>query len=338
MLFNVTVALIISYFHLDLVNIVNMRLKRIAPKLGIILLLVLFSLFYHIQDIRYCDLVEQRKLVLNAEGKEMPYYTDSVNVKTFGQLSKECMYQGDKIHCPDIRHFGESMNRQSMLGIARMHAILDLICKRHNINYWIFAGTLIGAHRNGLLVPWDSDSDVGMMIEDYKKFLKYIRLELPEDLYFQDGSDNPYYNRQADGKIRDKNSCYGYCLKFNCNWEDGLQIDIFAFRKDGINPLKISNYFYKTQFDIEDIYPTKSILLEGINVLAPKKVENILTIMFGPNFHKPPEQNKGQCSKAGSMAIPWYSCDHIKSLPKDEQTKILRMGMDHRNPWFWYHG
>jgi LPS biosynthesis protein len=315
-----------------------MRFHKIKWKLLVVLVFLLIVVFFAIQDIRYCDLMEQQKLVQDPKGNTIPYYSNSINAKSYGQVSKECKYIGDKIHCPDVRHLGESMNRQSMLSIARMHAILDLICKRYNIDYWIFAGSLIGARRNGLMLPWDSDSDIGMMIEDYKKLLKYIRFELPDDIYFQDGSDNPLYRRYSDAKLRDTNSCYGNCLKFNCHWEDGLQIDIYAFRKVNGNPLKIQNYFYKTQFDIVDVYPTKNILYEGILLPAPRNVDKVLEIMFGPDFLQSPNQHKFQCSKGGSMAIPWYSCNHIKNLPKDEQVKILKMGMDHRNPWYWYIG
>lgn len=293
--------------------------------------------FQFIQSIRYCDRNEQSKLVTRPDGEPIPLYTDSTTVKRFGELSTQCAYVGDQIQCPDIRDSGEAMNRQSVLAIARMHAILDLICKRYSIDYWIFAGTLIGARRNGLFVPWDADSDIGMMLKDYQRLLRHIRTDLPDDLYFQDGSDNPLWKRVTDAKLRDRNSCYGYCLRNGCQFEDGLQIDIFVFHESESDPGFIENHFYKTKFKRDDIYPTETVLLEGLHLPAPKRKDEILKIMFGPDFMRAPNKDKHQCSASGFTAIPWYSCQYIKSLTKDKQVEILKSSMDHSSYWYSYY-
>lgn len=59
---------------------------------------------------------------------------------------------------------------------------IDRICRKYGIQYQLDAGTLIGAVRHKGFIPWDDDADVAFTRENYEKFAKVVRKELPKEM------------------------------------------------------------------------------------------------------------------------------------------------------------
>lgn len=83
---------------------------------------------------------------------------------------------------------------------------IDALCKKHNIEYWLEAGTLLGAQRHAGFIPWDDDIDIAMTRENYEKLiqLSHSGLSLPEARFFLipgQGANNNLKYCNSDVKI-----------------------------------------------------------------------------------------------------------------------------------------
>lgn len=110
-----------------------------------------------------------------------------------------------------------------------LHKLLDVfdqVCKRNNLKYSLFAGSLLGAVRHNGFIPWDDDIDVAMLREDYNKLLLLPSSEFEAPFFLQTPETDPGYHK-AFTKLRNSNTTeipYKDAI-FNCN--HGIFIDIF---------------------------------------------------------------------------------------------------------------
>ena len=58
---------------------------------------------------------------------------------------------------------------------------VDELCRKHNIDYQLAGGTLIGAIRHRGFIPWDDDMDITMTRNNWDKFVEVCKTELPDD-------------------------------------------------------------------------------------------------------------------------------------------------------------
>lgn len=92
--------------------------------------------------------------------------------------------------------------RELQLQLLEILKVIDGICRRNNIPYWLSSGTLLGAVRHGGFIPWDDDVDIEIFYKDRKRFIKACKLELPSNLCVQyHKNEKEYYTNIL--KVRD---------------------------------------------------------------------------------------------------------------------------------------
>lgn len=102
----------------------------------------------------------------------------------------------------------------------------DRICRKNNIRYILYGGTMLGAIRHHGFIPWDDDMDIAMPREDYDKFVKIANSEFPETFRFEcyeNTKDYPY----NFGKVRAVNTLFKEKFTASLNINHGVYIDVF---------------------------------------------------------------------------------------------------------------
>lgn len=145
--------------------------------------------------------------------------------------------------------------------------IVDDICKRNHIEYWLGGGTALGAFRHGGFIPWDDDIDVVMNRPDYEKFLRIALDELPFDLYIQCYLSDEQYRYNA--RIRDAYSSVRTEYEMSEQSHKGLYLDIFPFDFYKVKGKRIKWYSKIATTVFSDVRKIRDVKLDSVKKHRP---------------------------------------------------------------------
>ena len=110
--------------------------------------------------------------------------------------------------------------------MLKMLKFVDEICRKNNIKYSLFGGSLIGAIRHKGYIPWDDDIDIILTKDNYDKLIKILDQETGryQTLKFGEGGERFGFIKLVDTKTQLVELDHSYRSD-----KYGIFVDIFCF-------------------------------------------------------------------------------------------------------------
>ena len=152
-------------------------------------------------------------------------------------------------------------------------AELKRICEKHQIKYFMIAGTLLGAVRHQGFIPWDDDMDFAMMRPDFDRFMEIAKTELGEEFVLQDMHTDPNYGMPVTKLMLRHTRLVEQSAAKNKAWKH-IFIDIFPYDNIPDLPAQQKTHDRKT-------YLLKRLLLVKQHYTVVEKGEILKKIIYG---------------------------------------------------------
>ena len=105
---------------------------------------------------------------------------------------------------------------------------VDRVCEKLGANYFLVGGSMLGALRHQGFIPWDDDTDVGMLRKDYQKFCKGADA-VSDDRYFIQLPKTDKHIHFVYARMRKSGVEYITHYNEDKDFHKGIWVDVFPF-------------------------------------------------------------------------------------------------------------
>lgn len=215
--------------------------------------------------------------------------------------------------------------------------------KENEIDYFLYAGTLLGSVRHKGFIPWDDDIDIGMLRKDFDEFeKKFINSNYESDnLIYMSRKLYPY-NIQPFSKIRSKKLKIKERMPATQKGNYGPWIDLFPFDNIPDDPKKRIKQYRKVTFYnnilkkimLFQVVPENKGIKRSVKTVMQKINEKIYPLyFFVPYLYKKRDEhmtkyNNEETSSVADLSFLYYENyeDYCRHIFKKEYVKDLIEG------------
>lgn len=149
-----------------------------------------------------------------------------------------------------------------------MLVVLRQVCEEIEVPWFLDSGSALGAARHQGFIPWDDDIDVGMLRDDYERFLREAPSVMPEG-YSLHTFDNTHGFAGMFAKLYRDGTEFVTQETLDAGCEQGIFIDIFPYDALAIDPkqrrrqirnVRISQYLSYLYHSGHIVVPHKGLL------------------------------------------------------------------------------
>lgn len=172
--------------------------------------------------------------------------------------------------------------REYQLAQLELIKMVDELCSKLNLTYYIIGGTLLGAIRHGGFIPWDPDIDIAMPRDDYEKMREYW-LNNPSDRYFYQHylTEKNHFCPHVLIKIKDSHVLLGSAETRVKPTYDGIYLDIFPLDNPP-DDKKLQEKQMKQIKHIKKIIYLKSGCVYKESNKAVRLIKHLISVLLTP--------------------------------------------------------
>lgn len=156
--------------------------------------------------------------------------------------------------------------RQHQQALYSLLEEFDRVCKKLEIPYVLFAGSMLGAVRHQGFIPWDDDLDVMMLRRDYDRFLREAPSVVNQEKFYLQGEFSRHWPMFFSKLRLNGTTCLEKFHPRDPEIHQGVYIDIFP-----CDNARKSALGRKIQFAASKIVIAKSLRARGYDTDSRKK-------------------------------------------------------------------
>jgi hypothetical protein len=205
-------------------------------------------------------------------------FYEEIGIRLGRNLEKETLVsQGHKRRPGDEMHMAGAKK-----GLAEIGALLTAA----DIPWWIDCGSCLGAYRYGGSIPWDDDIDLSVLVPDFNNVIRALNGLDPKRYHVQDWSSRSFPQTYMKVYMLE----YGTLIDIFCYTIDPQEKTVrtvFSLEETIFFPewFKIRERAYTVPVAIDDLFPLKRALFDGVEVFMPNDTPKFLQRYFGENLN-----------------------------------------------------